>query len=114
TQKPELLSAMSGALAGALHNVFLTGVAFAFLAVLSGFWLPSGKVEAESDASKGSEKLPRTSAECERLLIAEMTTMSPEQEPDAVKARDSEELSASSFLEAILSTAGMPRWLFQI
>ena len=87
-QKPELLTAMSGALAGALHNVFLTGIAFAFLAFLSGFWLPSGKIEAESEAAKGPEKIPRTSAECERLLMAEMTTMSPEHEPDAVKARD--------------------------
>jgi EmrB/QacA subfamily drug resistance transporter len=87
-QKPELLTAMSGALAGALHNVFLTGVAFAFLAFLSGFWLPSGKVESESEGAKGPERIPRTSAECERLLMAEMTTISPEHEPDAVKARD--------------------------
>ena len=87
-QKPELLTAMSGALAGALHNVFLTGVACAFLAFLSGFWLPSGKEEAESESAKSAEKLPRTSVECERLLMAEMTTISPEHEPDSVQARD--------------------------
>jgi len=87
-QKPELLTAMSGALAGALHNVFLTGVVFAFLAVLSGFWLPSGREEKEGQAVKVPETRPRTPAECERLLMAEMTTINPEHEPDAVQARD--------------------------
>jgi fucose permease len=88
TQKPELLTAMSGALAGALHNVFLTGVAFAVLALLSGFWLPSGREQAKGRAAAAPEKMSRTPAECERLLMAEMTTIDPEHEPDAVKARD--------------------------
>jgi len=88
-QKPELLNAMSGALAGALHNVFLTGVSFAVLALLAGFWLPSrGKEAAEGETAKRPETLPRTSVECERLLMAEMTTINPEHEPDAVRARD--------------------------
>jgi EmrB/QacA subfamily drug resistance transporter len=85
-QKPELLNAMSSALAGALHNVFMTGVAFAVLALLSGFWLP--KTEVEGKPAKAKETVPRTPAECERLLMAEMTTIDPEHEPDAVKARD--------------------------
>jgi len=80
-QKPELLKAMSGALAGALHNVFLTGVAFAVLALLSGFWLPAGRMEVETEAARVAENIPRTPAECERLLMAEMTTIDSEHEP---------------------------------
>jgi MFS family permease len=80
-QKPELINAMSGALAGALHNVFLTGVAFAVLALLSGFWLPEGRIEIEAEAARKAETLPRSPAECERLLMAEMTTIDAEHEP---------------------------------
>jgi hypothetical protein len=80
-QKPELLKAMSGALAGALHNVFLTGVAFAALALLSGFWLPAGRIEVETEAAREAENIPRTPAECERLLMAEMTTIDSDHEP---------------------------------
>src|SRR6185369_5230156 len=87
-QKPELLRAMSGALAGALHNVFLTGVAFAILALLSGFWLPAGRIEVETEAAREAESIPRTAAECERLLMAGMTTIDPEHEPDSMKAGD--------------------------
>jgi len=87
-QKPELLKAMSGALAGALHNVFLTGVAFAALALLSGFWLPAGRIEVETEAAREAETIPRTPAECERLLMAEMTTIDPAHEPDCIKASD--------------------------
>ena len=87
-QRPELLKAMSGALAGALHNVFLTGVAFAVLALLSGFWLPAGRIEVETEAAREAESIPRTPAECERLLMAEMTTIDPEHEPDSIKASD--------------------------
>ena len=88
TQKPELIRAMSTALAGALHNVFLTGGAFAILALLSGFWLPAGRIEVETQAAQKAEKIPRTPAECERLLMAEMTTIDPENEPEAVKQID--------------------------
>jgi len=87
-QKPELLKAMSGALAGALHNVFLTGVAFAVLALLSGFWLPAGRIEMDTQAAREAESIPRTPAECERLLMAEMTTIDADNEPDSIKARD--------------------------
>jgi EmrB/QacA subfamily drug resistance transporter len=86
--KPELLKAMQTALAGALHNVFLTGAAFAVMALLSGFWLPAERIEVETDAAREAETIPRTLAECERLLMAEMTTIDPDHEPDAIKASD--------------------------
>jgi EmrB/QacA subfamily drug resistance transporter len=64
---PALLKAMETALAGALHKVFLVGAVFASLALISGFWLPP--VWAA-----------HTAAECERLLMAEMTTIDSEHE----------------------------------
>lgn len=82
-QKPELISAMSGALSGALHNVFMAGAAFAVIAFLSGLWLPSGPLKTSSETAK--EKIPSTPAECERLLMAEMTTIDPDNEPAAVE-----------------------------
>jgi MFS family permease len=85
-QPPELLKAMAGAMAGALHNVFVTGVSFAVLALVSGFWLPS-KVQPEAEARDEAPAIPRSPAECERLLMAEMTTIDPENEP-ACKASD--------------------------
>jgi hypothetical protein len=88
SQKPELLKAMSSALSGALHNVFLTGGGFAVLALLSGFWLPAGRIELETEAARQAENIPQTPAECERLLMAEMTTIDPEHEPGSVKASD--------------------------
>lgn len=79
--KPELLKAMQTALAGALHNVFVTGAAFAVMALLSGFWLPAGRIEVETEAAREAENIPRTLVECERLLMAEMTTIDAEHEP---------------------------------
>ena len=84
-QKPELIQAMSGALAGALHNVFLTGVAFAVLALVSGFFLPAGQIKIETEAADKAEKIPRSPAECEQMLMAEMTTIDPEHEPAMIK-----------------------------
>jgi EmrB/QacA subfamily drug resistance transporter len=84
-QKPELVRAMSGALAGALHNVFMTGVAFALLALLSGFWLPARRLKARVEAAQEAEVIPRSPAECERLLIAQMTTIDSEHEPAMAK-----------------------------
>jgi len=86
-QNPELIKAMKGALSGALHNVFLTGVAFAVLAFLSGFWLPAGEMKTETKAAKEQDKIPRTPAECQRMLMAEMTTMDAEQEPAMAEKR---------------------------
>jgi hypothetical protein len=81
SQKPELLKAMASALAGALHNVFLTGAGIAVLALLSGFWLPAGQIEHETEAAREAKTIPRSPAECERLLIAEMTTIDSDHEP---------------------------------
>jgi hypothetical protein len=86
-QKPELLKAMSGAMAGALHNVFLTGGAFAALALLSGFWLPAGRIEVETEAARQAETVPCSAAQCERLLMAEMTTIDSKHEP-AISEKD--------------------------
>lgn len=80
-QKPELIHAMSGALGGALHNVFLTGAALAFLAFLSGFWLPAGQVNAGTESARERDHIPQSPAECERMLMAEMTTLDAEHEP---------------------------------
>jgi EmrB/QacA subfamily drug resistance transporter len=80
-QNPELIKAMKGALGGALHNVFLTGVVFAVLALLSGFWLPAGEIKAEARVAREQDQLPRSPAECERMLMAEMTTIDAENEP---------------------------------
>lgn len=80
-QKPELIHAMSGALGGALHNVFLTGAALAFLAFLSGFWLPAGQVTAGTESARERDHIPQSPAECERMLMAEMTTLDAEHEP---------------------------------
>jgi MFS family permease len=88
SQNPDLIKAMSGALAGALHNVFMTGVAFAVLSLLSGFLLPAGQIRVETEAAREAESLPRSPAECERMLMAEMTTIDAENEPVSVKASD--------------------------
>jgi EmrB/QacA subfamily drug resistance transporter len=73
---PAVLKPLEKVLAGALHNVFLVGVALAGLALLSGFWLP---------ATHFGPSVQMQPAECERLLMAEMTTIDPEHEPKAIK-----------------------------
>jgi EmrB/QacA subfamily drug resistance transporter len=94
--KPELLKAMETALAGALHNVFLVGMLFAVIALVSGFWLPRRDLISSEDArqavqpstSKPREEIPSSAAECERLLMAEMTVIDSENEPAAVETAD--------------------------
>jgi len=86
-QNPELIKAMKGALAGALHNVFLTGVAFAVLALLSGFWLPAGEIKVVTTTARDQDQIPRSPAECERMLMAEMTTIDAENEPAMAEKR---------------------------
>jgi EmrB/QacA subfamily drug resistance transporter len=75
-----IIKPLETALSGALHNAFLLGVIFAALALLSGFWLPVRKRPV-----KESEKVASSAAECERLLIAEMTTIDAEHEPSAIQ-----------------------------
>jgi EmrB/QacA subfamily drug resistance transporter len=73
---PSVLQPLERVLSGALHNVFLVGVGLAGLAFLSGFWLP---------AAQTGPPIEMEPAQCERLLMAEMTTIDAEHEPDAVK-----------------------------
>ncbi|HXU10082.1 MAG TPA: MDR family MFS transporter, partial [Blastocatellia bacterium] len=86
-QKPELIRAMSGALGGALHKVFLTGAALACLAFLSGFWLPASQINAGTETAREADHIPQSPVECERMLMAEMTTIDAEHEP-AMADRD--------------------------
>ena len=94
--KPELLKAMETALAGALHNVFLVGTLFAVVGLVSGFWLPRRELISSEDArhtvqhstEKPREEIPSSAAECERLLMAEMTVIDSENEPAAVEGGD--------------------------
>jgi EmrB/QacA subfamily drug resistance transporter len=81
---PALLSSMESALGGALHNVFLVGVAFAGFGLLSGFWLPSRKV-GDVPPAGAPQHVATSAAECEQLLMAEMTALDAEHEPVAVE-----------------------------
>ena len=81
---PELLNAMASALGGALRNVFLVGMGFAALALLSGFWLPKQGLESAEQSAQEKEHVS-SPAECERMLMAEMTTMDSEHEPAMVE-----------------------------
>lgn len=85
-----LLHSMEGALAQALHNVFIVGAVFAALALLAGFLLP-----ASASSSASGEEIEKmlhpteaqsTPAECEKLLMAEMTTIDAEHEPEIIEA----------------------------
>lgn len=80
---PELLGAMASALGGALRNVFLVGMGFAALALVAGFRLPAKAVEHAEEAAQ--KEMPISPADCERLLIAEMSTIDPEHEPAIVE-----------------------------
>ncbi|HWO03053.1 MAG TPA: MDR family MFS transporter [Blastocatellia bacterium] len=93
--KPELLTAMQSALAGALHNVFLFGTLFAVIALIVGFWLPRRDLISKEDArqaqpkrAKQREEIPSSAVDCERLLMAEMTVIDSENEPAAVEGGD--------------------------
>jgi len=86
TLKPELLKAMESALAGALHRAFLVGVAIAALGLIAGFWLPAKELGPEAER-RHADELAATPAECERLLMAEMTTIDPEHEPAVMERK---------------------------
>jgi EmrB/QacA subfamily drug resistance transporter len=85
-----LLHAMEGALAQALHNVFLVGAVFAALALVAGFLLPasasSPATEEELEKTLHPTEAQTTVAECEKLLMAEMTTIDPGHEPEIIEA----------------------------
>ncbi|HSF23850.1 MAG TPA: hypothetical protein VLE20_06455, partial [Blastocatellia bacterium] len=93
--KPELLTAMQTALGGALHNVFMVGTLFAVVALVSGFWLPKRELMSKEDARRPQprrteprEEIPSSAADCERLLMAEMTVIDSDNEPAAVETAD--------------------------
>jgi EmrB/QacA subfamily drug resistance transporter len=83
----QIIKPMERAIGGALHNAFLVGGIVAALALISGFWLPSKRPAAKEEA----EKIASSPAECERLLMAEMTTIDPEHEPSAIESSVSAE-----------------------
>jgi EmrB/QacA subfamily drug resistance transporter len=84
-ERPALLQAMESALGGALRTVFMVGTGFAALALLSGFWLPPEELRPTTRADQRADKIASSPAECERLLMAEMTTIDPDNEPAAVE-----------------------------
>jgi MFS family permease len=78
---PEVLDELRESLAGAIHNVFWTGTALAGLAFLVAFWLPR-----HGDAGVTPPDAESCCAETgERMVIAEFTTLEPEEEPVASK-----------------------------
>jgi len=82
---PSLLKAMAGVLGSALHNVFLVGVVLAALALVSGFWLPRVDTALSPERQHALAKAAASPAKCERLLMAEMTTLDSENEPAAAE-----------------------------
>ena len=79
----KVIKPMEAALGGALHNVFMMGTIFAALGLVSGFWLPAIYARGGVESALPEPEVSHTPAECERLLMAEMTTLDPEHEPDA-------------------------------
>jgi EmrB/QacA subfamily drug resistance transporter len=78
---PELLTAMASGLGSAIRNVFFVGIGFAALALISGFMLPAQGLDALDPAAHKKDEIPTSPAECEQLLMAEMTTLDAEHEP---------------------------------
>jgi EmrB/QacA subfamily drug resistance transporter len=80
TLSPAALDALQGSLSAAIHNVFWVGTALAALALLVAFWLPRS-------SSVGPDKPPTEEACCaetgERMIMAELATLEPEDEPVA-------------------------------
>ena len=81
---------MESALAHALHNVFLVGAVFAAFALIAGFFLPASVSKPSSEPAPEQSFHPTeaqsTVAECEKLLMAEMTTIDAEHEPEIIEA----------------------------
>jgi hypothetical protein len=61
------LAALKHALEGTLHNIFLVNAGVVIVSLLIAFTLPGGKV---------------ASAHSERMMMAEMTTIDAEHEPE--------------------------------
>jgi EmrB/QacA subfamily drug resistance transporter len=78
TLSPTALDALQNALASAIHNVFWVATIVAALALLASFALPRA---GESTASQPPTNETCSTAECERLVAAELATFDPEHEP---------------------------------
>lgn len=88
-QLPEaVVTTMSSALGRALHNAFIVGAIFAAFALVSGFWLPSMLIRTGATRLEPPGHVATSPAECERLLMAEMTTIDADNEPSAVSGDD--------------------------
>ncbi|HEX8291050.1 MAG TPA: MDR family MFS transporter [Pyrinomonadaceae bacterium] len=78
---PQVLDELQESMAAAIHNVFWTGTALAALALLAAFWLPR---RGASGVAPPDEEACRAEAG-ERMVMAEFTTLEPEEEPVASK-----------------------------
>ena len=78
---PNVLDALQGSLAGAIHKVFWVGTAFAALALLVSFYLPR---KGDSTFERPPEEACSTETG-ERMMMAELTTIDPEHEPVATE-----------------------------
>ena len=76
-----MLGVLQGSLTEAIHNVFWVGTVLSGLALLSAFWLPRTGEE--------SYDAPTEDACCaetgERMVMAELATLDPENEPVAAR-----------------------------
>lgn len=82
---PELFTALSAALGGALRWVFIGGLAFAVLSLIAGFMLP--RAPAATTESPEPKESP-SAADCQRMLMAEMATMDADHEPAMTAASE--------------------------
>jgi EmrB/QacA subfamily drug resistance transporter len=80
TLSPAALDALQGSLAAAIHNVFWVGTALAALALIVAFWLPRGSNVGAY--SQPTEEACRAETG-ERMIMAELATLEPEDEPVA-------------------------------
>ncbi len=78
---PSVIAPMSESLASALHNAFIVGAIFAGLGLLSGLLLPAKPVRHSDEPPAAVQEALDSTAECERLLMAEMTTIDAAHEP---------------------------------
>ena len=82
---PELMNGLRSVLGGALHNVFTVGAILSVFGVGAGLWLPKMRAMLPPPQKEAVDKAAGSAAECERVLIAEMATLDPENEPAAVE-----------------------------
>ena len=79
---PEVLDELQNAMAASIHNVFWTGTALAGLALLVALLLPR---QGEEGAAAPPDEETCRAETGERMVIAELATLEPEDEPAASK-----------------------------